>query len=34
MAESNFERAVAAGAALTTDEAVVLGLEAAESGIA
>jgi predicted ATPase/class 3 adenylate cyclase len=34
MAESDFERAVAAGAALTTDEAVDLGLEVAERGIA
>jgi predicted ATPase/class 3 adenylate cyclase len=32
MAPSDFERAVAAGRALTTDEAVALGLEIAESG--
>ena len=33
MAPADFERAVAAGRALTTDEAVALGLEVAENGI-
>ena len=34
LAPSDFERAVAAGRALTNDEAVALGLEVAENGIA
>jgi predicted ATPase/class 3 adenylate cyclase len=34
MAPADFERAVAAGRALTTDEAVALGLEIAENGVA